>query len=135
MFEITASDQFQIWMSKENTNAPGEFMDFINVSDRMDSFGTDSQMIRLKKRSQNVVSEGLQIFPNPATTEVILKFNDGGQSQDVQILDSTGKVVKRASIKSEESIQLENLPSGLYMVRLNNAQSNESIVKRLIIQE
>lgn len=61
----------------------------------------------------------VSIYPNPATGFITIK-NNQGNSMDIQIIDITGRTMKRLiTNNTETTINLENYPSGLYSVRMN----------------
>lgn len=68
------------------------------------------------------------IYPNPATDHLTIK-NNYGNPMDIQIIDITGRSVKRLTTnKTEITINMENYPSGLYSVRVNG-ENHMLIVK------
>ncbi|MFT5725160.1 MAG: hypothetical protein ACI9JN_002283 [Bacteroidia bacterium] len=65
------------------------------------------------------------IFPNPATTEVNVSWNLTSQdnTREVVIFDINGRVVLKESASSNifnQSINIESLPAGMYMVEVSN---------------
>ncbi|MCS6796880.1 MAG: T9SS type A sorting domain-containing protein, partial [Raineya sp.] len=68
------------------------------------------------------------IFPNPASKYVQIQTN--GMYQ-VVVQDVTGRKV--AQCNSNEIINTEKLPSGLYFLQFSN--ENVKFVKRLIVQK
>lgn len=58
------------------------------------------------------------LFPNPATTEVFLPENIP-TGEPYHIFDSTGRVVRRGTFVSEV-ISLNNLPAGVYLIRISS---------------
>jgi hypothetical protein len=81
----------------------------------------------------------MNIFPNPATSEVNLMI-EGGNHEDtsIELLDITGQKVKELSgIRLQDGVtiykvNLEGVYPGLYFVRVNNGQ--KSMVKKVVIQ-
>ena len=68
------------------------------------------------------------IFPNPATN--VLHINNGAQLSEISVFNLLGKKVY--SQNSIVDINLENLASGVYLVRLTEQEKQETI--KLIIQ-
>jgi hypothetical protein len=69
------------------------------------------------------------LFPNPATTEVIVTIN-GAAPTEVTIFDATGRFVMSAQRTSR--IDIQALAAGVYTLRLVNGgvNYNERVVKQ-----
>jgi hypothetical protein len=73
------------------------------------------------------------MYPNPATDELF--FNNLSSDYDVSIYDVKGRLVLHAQIdKSDNSISIESLKSGMYFVQFVNAKTAENISKKLIVR-
>lgn len=93
--------------------------------------------------SQNIVVEdcagipevadfGLQIYPNPATTSVIIKT---GKDVAFSMISEDGKVVyplTSLSMDSETQLQVSHLAKGMYFLHFSNAQG--SLVQKVIVK-
>jgi hypothetical protein len=67
-------------------------------------------------------NNGIKIFPIPAR-EYIYIANQGQQKEyNYRIFDYVGKLVKSGLIKSNDKINIENLSSGHYILKLENEQ-------------
>jgi len=61
------------------------------------------------------------IFPNPSSNFITIQINkniDG--KQDFQFYNSIGQLVKEVTITNNASVNISNLPSGIYFIRLKN---------------
>ncbi|OQC44536.1 MAG: hypothetical protein BWX59_01851 [Bacteroidetes bacterium ADurb.Bin028] len=58
----------------------------------------------------------LKVYPNPTTS--ILQL-EGLQTENIQIMDISGKVVLNANV-SGKSIDVSSLKPGLYIIKANN---------------
>src|SRR5690554_199044 len=74
---------------------------------------------------------GLSIHPNPVDNVLHIQFKDSKETQ-VDIFDILGKKVFTRTLQQSQSIQLDNLKSGIYIMKLT--QGNTSITKKLIKQ-
>ena len=78
-------------------------------------------------------SEGLTVFPNPATDQATLRFAvTGSQAATLAIYDALGREVARpvdgqVSGAVEASFDASALPAGLYVARLVTAQGTETV--------
>lgn len=95
-----------------------------------DHFATEQQQAQVSDFS-------FELFPNPSNGQVRLQLNQAEQQDvDIAVFDSNGalkwqKTVSQTSFLSED-LHLENFPSGVYWVRIQNA-AGESEIKKLII--
>ena len=82
----------------------------------------------------NILLE-MTVYPNPTTSNVILKINDlDSENLRFQILDLTGKLIsKDLIVNSETQISFENLNSGIYFLKV--IQSNKIIKTFKIIKQ
>jgi len=60
--------------------------------------------------------QGFELFPNPTNDIVRIKNETGLTLQTIQISDLNGKVLR--NVKGEDSFDLSNLPSGVYMAQV-----------------
>jgi len=80
-----------------------------------------------------VTASTISIYPNPATSEFTIELPNG-KPFTAEIYNLTGKCVKRsADLNSGETIQVSELNSGIYLVKIT---SNKTvIVKKITIQK
>ena len=84
--------------------------------------------IYLKVEKTALAISEFSVYPNPANNFVVIK-DEGLKIKDVQILDLTGKMVKQFRIQNSElKIQIGDLKSGVYFVKLGKQ------TERLIIE-
>jgi len=59
----------------------------------------------------------LQLYPNPAKTELYYQLPDASNFNKVEIFDALGKLVQSAKVKgSIGAINISNLPAGSYYI-------------------
>jgi len=72
----------------------------------------------------------IEIYPNPATTTINIEC-DSKQNLNLSIFNIVGEcLLQRDFSSSKEEINISNLPSGLYFIRLNNPEG--SVVKKFV---
>jgi len=76
--------------------------------------------------------ERVSIYPNPIIDEIYLNNIDEVIIDNYIIFDLSGKLIKKGKIEAKPSVTIdfENIPSGLYLIKLSNKQY--STVKKLI---
>lgn len=72
-------------------------------------------------------SNVVEVYPNPATTEVTIDWNlsIGSEKHEVVIYDMNGREVLRKEVASDvftQSINIEGLEAGMYMVKMTTGE-------------
>jgi PKD repeat protein len=71
------------------------------------------------------------IFPNPASETITVKFTNDVIKQRLQIYSATGSLVKVMETSATTEINIADLPTGLYLIRLmNNEQPPLKFIKQ-----
>jgi hypothetical protein len=75
--------------------------------------------------------DALHVWPNPATDEVHVAMDRSRNERlSVEVIDVQGRIVLRASLNGERSLDIRTLPTGTYVVK---AMTNErTMTARLI---
>ncbi len=85
-------------------------------------------------RSRNALAGNVQVFPNPAVTDITIKMsNFKVQKVDIKLVDITGKtVLERKNISTNEELRMErgNLAEGVYYLQIlsNGLIKTEKII-------
>lgn len=68
-------------------------------------------------------AEDINIYPNPATSELNVVYDASADVKNIAVYNIIGKVmtVYKVTSNSSANLNLENIPSGIYFVRLMNA--------------
>lgn len=78
----------------------------------------------------------LQLYPNPATSNIVIASKELTSGTNISLMDITGRVVLSYELsqenKEEVSLNIDGLNKGMYMVHIQNASS--SSVYKLIKQ-
>lgn len=77
--------------------------------------------------SDNSLTNNLQIYPNPASDKVFVKAD---QLNSVELFDLQGRKLG-VKLNSDNSINVSNLPKGIYVLKLNI--KGKSVSKKLVI--
>ena len=76
-------------------------------------------------------AEALKIYPNPSRDLIYLQGPDWANNAQVEVFSNTGQVLLRQAYT--ETINISNLPAGMYYVRLHDARGNYTTPERLIV--
>ncbi|MCX6251948.1 MAG: T9SS type A sorting domain-containing protein [Bacteroidetes bacterium] len=69
-----------------------------------------------EKRNDKIIS----ICPNPASDEITVKYPPKSHGSSVQIFDVTGKLTYQDYSFTEKSIDVSNLPNGIYLLKYSD---------------
>ncbi|MFT2011506.1 T9SS type A sorting domain-containing protein [Pontibacter sp. 13R65] len=78
-----------------------------------------------------VVRNNMLVYPNPASSFLTVKFlHIGEHPNKIEILDMSGRVVKtKETNNTEEELDIQNLPKGLYLLKLSYNNLNPVLRK------
>jgi len=75
------------------------------------------------------------IYPNPSSDgKLTVVFEDKEVSRDVSLMDLNGRVMKQWKNVMNNTLQIENLLTGSYTVRILNTETGEQIVEKIIVK-
>lgn len=72
----------------------------------------------------------LEIYPNPANDKIKVVFENGAENHTIQISDVSGRIVRSySSNQAEITIEKGDLNTGMYLLKVSNAQGETSLQK------
>lgn len=78
------------------------------------------------------VENNFKLYPNPSKGETLKISSSFDTDYEVSIYNMLGKKVLAQTVKASAELNISNLQSGVYLVKLT--QGNQSLTKKLIIQ-
>ncbi|WP_159038652.1 T9SS type A sorting domain-containing protein [Brumimicrobium mesophilum] len=83
--------------------------------------------VELFSLSELESSSGISVYPNPFKNVIQLK-NPNQEKHDITIFNSVGKIVLKTAIESKiESLDLDELQKGVYLIRMSNENYTKSM--------
>ena len=74
------------------------------------------------------------VFPIPSTDgRVNVVFDDKNTTRDLTLIDMNGRVVRQWSTVRDNSIQIENLRTGIYSLRIHDTDAGIITVEKIIV--
>ncbi|TNE31210.1 MAG: T9SS type A sorting domain-containing protein [Bacteroidetes bacterium] len=75
----------------------------------------------------------VELYPNPATSELRVRCEDG-KSFAVELIDLSGQVVRRGTINATDAMSLNGISSGLYLTKITDVKTGEIVTRRLVVK-
>ncbi|MDD3686889.1 MAG: T9SS type A sorting domain-containing protein [Bacteroidales bacterium] len=95
-------------------------------SNAVSKYTFDNSNIETPIAEQN----NLKIFPNPAQQEIYFDLPTNNQSDFLEIYNTNGAIIYQQNVQSgTNKIDIESLPVGMYLVRINGANLYGKFVK------
>lgn len=73
------------------------------------------------------------VFPNPSVGFAKISIADLSEATHVEVIDNAGRIVKSIELKNTSSVEINNLQSGVYLVRITNKATGEALTKKLTV--
>jgi len=113
-----------------NVSAPSS--NFVEHGGNNFSSSEDVENISVEGRGNNEI-KGLQIFPNPASNNIIVKVEANESIESISIITIDGKIIQtlRSDINKENLIDISSYMNGMYLIRAEYS-NGESRIERLV---
>jgi len=95
------------------------------------SLGATAQESKGFPASNKETIEGLNIYPNPATSDRIYITSKSAQSKEVEIFDVLGKKILQATLTGKE-LNITSLTPGVYIIKVK--EGDASATRKLIVK-
>lgn len=75
------------------------------------------------------------VYPNPSSDgNVNVVFEDKDASRNISLLDVNGRIIKQWKNVLSNTLQIDNLVSGFYTLRIINTETNEQVVEKIVVK-
>ncbi|MBO2526280.1 MAG: hypothetical protein CW341_11410 [Bacteroidetes bacterium] len=89
----------------------------------------DSTKEITSQNNSNIITD-ITLYPNPANQTITISFSEAQESvKQVRIINMQGKVVLSQENPSNNTVNIANLPVGMYVVRVLSQSGKEYAVK------
>ncbi len=105
--------------------------DFTNNYGEDDIAVVEYKLESLKNPEQEI-NQVVKLYPNPVNNLLYIENNNGFPIEKVRILDPIGKIILQKT-NSFETINVENLNSGLYLLQITT-ENNKIITQKFLKQ-
>jgi hypothetical protein len=73
------------------------------------------------------------VYPNPSMGHAKISITDISEATNVEVIDNAGRVVRSIELKTSSSVEVNNLQSGIYLVRITNKATGDALTKKLTV--
>lgn len=74
------------------------------------------------------------VYPNPSSDgKVSIVFEETTGTRDISVIDASGRAIRQWRNNNNNTIQVENLPPGLYTLRIVMPATGEQVINKFII--
>lgn len=73
------------------------------------------------------------VYPNPSNGNTKVTVADISEPTDVQLIDNSGRLLKNISMNNNNTVDINNLQKGMYMIRIVNKNSGETLTKKITV--
>ncbi len=111
-----------------NGKEEGFYPDNVTIPVQSDAINKASNIFTEKEIKEKIEQKQLNIFPNPVTDIVNIDAKDN-RNYYYQIYNLSGQLVKEGKFENNKT-NLAALPSGAYIIRINNSEQVAKIIKK-----
>ena len=95
------------------------------------SFASVAQENKGNLTVQQESIEGLNIYPNPVSSDRVYITSKSSQSKEVEIFDVLGKKILHTTITGKE-LNISNLTAGVYIIKIKEGEATAT--RKLIVK-
>ncbi|MBC7125594.1 MAG: T9SS type A sorting domain-containing protein, partial [Bacteroidales bacterium] len=78
-------------------------------------------------------TSNIKVYPNPASEKIYIDVGNGIAVNSYQLISITGQVIESKSVYQNEPIDVEHIPTGMYLLKVNLA-NGQSLTTKVIIK-
>ncbi len=92
-----------------------------------------SSLSEVRSVKQFNAVRGMEVSPNPSYGNVLVTFDENA-NRNLSLHDASGKLIKVWKNSPGNTVQIDNLERGTYIVKSTKVDGSESEVKKIIVQ-
>ena len=73
------------------------------------------------------------VFPNPSFGHARITITDVSEPTDVRVLDNAGRLIKSITLTNNNTVELNSLQQGGYIIQITGKNSGETVVRKLTV--
>jgi len=136
MYKIDTPGLFDLNLNLTSVTSSGTYYVTVTLADFSSSYSKNvTFMISRAPTSVNSVNrntEDVQLYPNPVINDLNVLYDASLDIKTIAVYNIIGKLVAVYKVPSTSAnLNLENVPSGIYFVRLANSQGEVVITRKI----
>ena len=81
------------------------------------------------------LEQNISIFPNPTTGVLQIKVTDWVTDVKYEVYNVLGQILKSDKLQNNEILNLDDLPSDLYFIKISEIGTNRSLTKKVVLNK
>ena len=73
------------------------------------------------------------VFPNPSNGYSKISIADVTEATTVEVIDNAGRVIKTIALKNSNTVEVNGLQNGIYLIRITNKATGDAVTKKLSV--
>ena len=73
------------------------------------------------------------VFPNPSMGNAKVSITDIAEATTVDVIDNAGRVLKTIELQNKNTVDINNLQKGIYLIRITNKVTGDVLTKKLTV--
>ena len=138
-YALDTPGQFDMQLSLGPNNSSGVFYMTINLADYSSSYNKNITFVFNRQTTAvsnvNKVSNDILLYPNPAINDLNVVYDESMDIKTIAVYNIIGKVMSVYKVPgTSANLNLENVPSGIYFLRLYNGDGENVVTKKFTKQ-
>ena len=81
------------------------------------------------------LEQNISIFPNPTSGFVQIKIREWTSDMDYEVYNVLGQTLKNNRLQNNEILDLTDLPSDMYFIKITELDTNKTLVKKIVLNK
>jgi len=102
---------------------------------RQEGFDNQSSYTNIIAVRSETQADKTIVYPNPSDGTIQVLFENGDISRDILLTDMSGRNLKQWKNVTANNLEIANLNSGLYILRVVNIKTKEQVALKIIVNK
>ena len=99
------------------------------------SEATQMRIVTTLAVNDEFLEQNISIFPNPTSGFVQIKIKEWTSDLDYEIYNILGQTLKTNRLQNNEILDLTDLPSDMYFIKITELETNRILVKKIVLNK
>ena len=111
----------------------------LGLSEWLDPNGTGVETLNTLESvlavNDEYLEQNISIFPNPTAGFVQIKIREWTSDMDYEVYNILGQTLKSNRLQNNEILDLTDLPSDIYFLKITEIETNRILVKKIVLNK